>query len=158
MKPDMKTIQTLVNLVKEAELTELTIESKGSKISIKRGYSGQVYVESPEEIYPPETALIPEEELKNRGLPESVVAIRAPRVGILHWNISPEGTPLVSLGDKLERGQVIGAVEAMNFMDEIYSEVSGKVSEILVEEGQPVEYGQEIMLVKSVKTRVEDTK
>lgn len=74
--------------------------------------------------------------------------VKAPLVGTFYAAPSEGADPFVSVGDKVEKGQVIGIVEAMKLMNEVESEFAGTVTEILVENGEMVEYGQPLVVIK----------
>ena len=75
------------------------------------------------------------------------MAIVAPMVGTFYTSPTPGAKPYVSVGETVNVGQVVCIVEAMKLMNEVQSEVSGRVAEVCVENGQAVEYGQELFLV-----------
>ena len=75
-------------------------------------------------------------------LPEKLKEITAPIVGVFYQAASPEAAPFVKVGDIVSKGQVVGIVEAMKLMNEIESEVDGEIAEILVKNGEAVEFGQ----------------
>ncbi len=77
-----------------------------------------------------------------------LVAIEAPMVGTFYRAPSPEADPYVKEGDTVKEGQVLCIIEAMKLMNEIESKVHGRIAKILVENGQPVEYGQPLFLVE----------
>ena len=79
---------------------------------------------------------------------EGLVAITSPMVGTFYRSPSPESPPFVEVGDEVAAGKVVCIIEAMKLFNEIEAEVKGKVSKILVENGQPVEYGQKLILIK----------
>ena len=77
------------------------------------------------------------------------VAIAAPMVGTLYRAPAPDADPYVEVGDRVEVGQTVCIIEAMKLMNEIESEVRGRVVEVLVENGKPVEFGQKLFLVEA---------
>ncbi len=79
---------------------------------------------------------------------ESYLEIKSPMVGTFYRAPSPGARPYVEVGDRVEPGQVVCIIEAMKLMNEIESEVSGTIAKVLVENAQPVEYGQTLFLVK----------
>ncbi|MCD6082956.1 acetyl-CoA carboxylase biotin carboxyl carrier protein, partial [Candidatus Aerophobetes bacterium] len=79
---------------------------------------------------------------------EKLFSVRSPLVGTFYRAPSPEEEPFVEVGDEVTEGQTLCIIEAMKVMNEITSEVSGKVKKILVENGQPVEYDQELFLIE----------
>ncbi len=76
------------------------------------------------------------------------VEITAPIVGTFYRKPAPDAEPFVNVGDRVEKGQVVCIIEAMKLFNEIESEVSGIVRKVLVEDGEPVEYGQPLFLVE----------
>ena len=88
------------------------------------------------------------EEVKEERPKENLHAIKAPMVGTFYRKPSPDAKPFVEKGDRVKKGQVVCLIEAMKVFNEIESDVDGTIVDILVEDGQPVEYGQELFLVK----------
>ena len=143
---DHEDVKKLIDLIKDTDITEILIEKDGSKIKIKRERFGYP-VESPP-IRPP----VPEEKKEEREEEKkNLVTITSPIVGIFHRSPSPEAPPYVEVGSVVKKGQVLCIVEAMKLMNEIESDTDGVVVEILVENGQPVEYGQPLFLIEPTK-------
>ena len=146
---NIKEIKEMINLMNENNLMELEIEKEGVRIRIKRMGAGETSV----------TPLIIEKEI-SREKPVSAmptqaeptlartVEIKAPMVGTFYRAPSPESAPYVEIGQIIEPGQIICIIEAMKLMNEIKSEIKGKISEILVENAEPVEFGQPLFLVE----------
>lgn len=146
---NIKEIKEMINLMNENNLMELEIEKEGVRIRIKRMGAGEAGV----------TPLIIEKEI-SREKPVSAmptqaeptlartVEIKAPMVGTFYRAPSPESAPYVEIGQIIEPGQIICIIEAMKLMNEIKSEIKGKISEILVENAEPVEFGQPLFLVE----------
>ena len=78
---------------------------------------------------------------------EETVTIKAPLVGTYYTSLKPGATPFISEGDTIREGQIICIIEAMKIFNEIESEISGKVLEILIKNGTPVEYDQDLLVV-----------
>src|SRR5262249_55162837 len=78
-------------------------------------------------------------------------AVAAPLVGIFHFWAKPKGTPLVSVGDSVKVGQRVGTIQSLNVLNEVETLVAGRVVEVLVQDGQPVEYGQPLMTIDSAE-------
>ena len=148
---NLKEIKELINLMNENDLNELEIEKEGSKIKLKK--SNQ---EVPQFIphRPPEYRLetIPssksaeEAALANAG--KATKSIASPMVGTFYRAPSPEAPPFVDVGQIVEVGQVVCIVEAMKLMNEIKSEIRGKVVEVAVQNAEPVEFGQTLFVVE----------
>ncbi len=149
MNFEIEYIEKLANLADEKQLTEITVEDGDKAIIIKRGLSGSV-ISSPvvaSNIAPQENkapaALQAAPAVEHKG-----TAITSPMVGAFYAAPSPGAKPFVKVGDTVAAGQVVCIVEAMKLMNEIESEVSGKITQICVEDGQSVEYGQVLMYVE----------
>jgi acetyl-CoA carboxylase biotin carboxyl carrier protein len=81
---------------------------------------------------------------------QRLITIKAPLVGTFYRATSPDGPPLVEVGDRVKKGQVLCIIEAMKLMNEIESEVDGTLVKVLVENAQPVEYGEALFLIEPV--------
>lgn len=82
---------------------------------------------------------------------ETEYKVVAPLVGIFHVWARPRGGALVAVGDRVKAGQLVGTIESLNVLNEVETAVAGRVSEILVQEGQPVEYGQVLMIIEAAE-------
>ncbi len=141
----------IIEKIKGTNIEEVELETKEGRIKVKQ-YLGQhqqavVPVQQPvveikEEIVsgqPPKTEV--KEEKKYH-------IIKSPLVGTFYRAPSPGAPPFVEEGDIVSKGQVVCIIEALKVMNEIESDVDGRVVKILVENGQPVEYGQELMYIE----------
>jgi acetyl-CoA carboxylase biotin carboxyl carrier protein len=161
---DLKQIKQVIDLMKRSDLTEFEFEEEGFKIKIKRGTGGQPIISaSPLSAHPFPQASIqadpppaqvsqkspPVSPMPMGGVDESGVAyVKSPMVGTFYRSPSPENPSFVEVGAKVEDKTVVCIIEAMKIMNEIQAEVKGTVLEILVENGQPVEYGQRLFKIK----------
>ena len=152
---NLKEIKEIVGLMNENDLTEVEVEREGSKIKIKR--SGGEFVETivrpslPQyklETHPPSqpTPSLGAEEKSGKVTKN----ISSPMVGTFYRSPSPEASPFVEVGQVVEIGQVVCIVEAMKLMNEIKSEIRGKVTEITVDNAEPVEFGQSMFIIEPV--------
>lgn len=146
----IKEIKDMINLMNENGLTELEIEKEGVRIRLKKGTSGAVE-RAVEYIAPQQSQQTPPG--KSATASETVdkkntVDIKAPMVGTFYRSPSPEAPPYINIGDVIEAGQVICIIEAMKLMNEIKSEVKGKVVDIQVDNAEPVEFGQVLLVVE----------
>ena len=143
----IKEIKDMINLMNENNLTELEIEKEGVRIRLKKGL-GNIYEKAVEFI----PSQVPAHEAPGkveRGVEKkNVVEIKAPMVGTFYRAPSPEAPPYVNIGDDIETGQVICIVEAMKLMNEIKSELAGRIVDIQVENAEPVEFGQVLFIVE----------
>lgn len=150
-------IKQLIKLVEESNIESLEVSSWGRKVKITQrlnisgnGYSHQETIVR--SVAPAPTAsaepAAPQDESAASAVPRSkLVPITSPMVGTFYASSAPEADSYVSLNEKVRVGQVVCIVEAMKLMNEIESEIAGRVAEILVENGKPVEFGQELFLI-----------
>lgn len=154
-----KYIRTLIRLVEESDIDALEVSSWGRKIRISgkgaansNGHSnGTVVMQAPKETAPApakaDTAAPPPVDEAPPEDTAGLVEIKSPMVGTFYAAPAPDADPYVSLNEKIAVGQVVCIVEAMKLMNEIESEVSGRVVKILAENAKPVEFGQVLFLV-----------
>ncbi|MFC1666652.1 acetyl-CoA carboxylase biotin carboxyl carrier protein [Candidatus Omnitrophota bacterium] len=151
---NLKEIKELINLMNENDLTELEVEREGAKIRIRKSSSGkfEAVAEGPAMPRRVQTINVDQEALdKKEEKPEKdLVAIKAPMVGTFYRSPSPEAKPCVEIGQAIDVGDVVCIIEAMKLMNEIKSEVKGKIAEVLVENANPIEYGESLFMVESV--------
>lgn len=152
MNFEIEYIEKLANLADEKQLTEITVEDGDKAIIIKRGYAISQAQTTPQIVQPQTVNASNTQETKEAQAlsieqPKGV-AITSPMVGAFYASPSPGAKPFVKVGDTVAAGQVVCIVEAMKLMNEIESEVSGKITQICVEDGQSVEYGQVLMYVE----------
>lgn len=158
---DLKQIKQIIELMKRSELTEFAVEEEGFKLKIRRGTNGLPVVATARGSNPPFVQLdttppmpipaaapatpaatpAPAEEV-------GVTYIKSPMVGTFYRAASPESKPFTDMGAKVVENSVVCIIEAMKIMNEIQAETKGTVVEILVENGQPVEYGQRLFKIK----------
>ncbi len=136
-------IKQLMELLKNTDITELQIERNGAKLKIKRERFTSSF-----EITPPIKQAAPAEVKEEMEETQRLATITSPIVGIFHRSPAPEAPPFVEVGNIVKKGQVMCIVEAMKLMNEIESDVDGVVSKILVDNGQPVEYGEPLFLIE----------
>jgi len=149
---ELDELKSIIEMLKESDITDLQVETEGYKVRLKREKIVTSF-DIPRATHhaPPVAASAPavaprahEEEQDNQGL----VTVTAPLVGTFYRAGTPESPSFVEEGDRVKKGQVICIVEAMKLMNEIESEVSGVVVKCLVDNGQPVEYGEPLFLVE----------
>jgi acetyl-CoA carboxylase biotin carboxyl carrier protein len=152
MNFDLDYIEQLVKMVSDSELTELTLEKEDSAIVIRKEKEvvhAQTVV--PQTIAAPAVSpvatSVPIVEEKKEDAPKGT-PITSPMVGTFYVASSPGAKPFVEVGSTVSTGQVVCIIEAMKLMNEIESEVSGKVTQICVKDGEAVEYGQVLMYVE----------
>ena len=149
---DFNEIRKLVRLVESANISTLEIEEAGLQIRIEKQV-GQAMVHMPmtQQTAAPASAWAPApaDSPAPAAAPAPVapaasnlIEIRSPMVGTFYRTPSPDASPFVQVGDTVRTGQTLCILEAMKIMNEIEAEVSGRVVEILVETGQPVQFDQ----------------
>ncbi len=141
---DWELIKKLIKTVKEEGITGLSVEEGGVKYEVTR--QGGEIVARPAPVQAASPAVAPEAKAKIED--EGLVPITAPMVGTFYRSPSPEAPPFVEVGHDIEPGKTVCIIEAMKLFNEIEAEARGKIVKILVENGQPVEYGQKLMLIK----------
>ena len=153
MNFDLEYIEKLVKMVSDSELTELTLEEKESAIVIRKEKEVvQAQTIVPQAIAAPVATPAPvaapvAAEEKKADVPKGT-PITSPMVGVFYAASSPGAKPFVEVGSTISTGQVVCIIEAMKLMNEIEAEVSGKVTQICVKDGEAVEYGQVLMYVE----------
>ena len=147
---DFKDIKSIVDLMKKNSLSEFEMEKEGFKIKLRRasgeGKSEEVQVQH----YLPPVAPVPAEAPAAAPAPEQPAEpeIKSPMIGTFYRKPSPESESYVEVGDTVTADTVVCIIEAMKVMNEIKAEMSGVVTEILVEDGRPVEFGQALFRVR----------
>ncbi len=152
---DFKDIQELIRILEESGLTEIEIEEEGRRIRLQKSVAFSVPVPTPPvpqapahlEAAPsgspsPAESVEPDETL---GLP----TIDAPMVGTFYASPAPGEEPFVIAGDSIEENQIVCIVEAMKLMNEVGTKFAGIIEKVLVENGQPVEFGQALFALRA---------
>jgi len=144
---ELEDLKQLLELLKDTDITELQVEKDGTKVKIKREKTFSS-LEMP--LHKPSTALREKIIAETEEETQRLVTITSPIVGTFYRAPTPEAVSFVEIGAKVNKGQVLCIVEAMKLMNEIESDVDGIVVKILVENGQPVEYGEPLFLIDPV--------
>ncbi|MDD5070620.1 MAG: acetyl-CoA carboxylase biotin carboxyl carrier protein [Candidatus Omnitrophica bacterium] len=138
-------LKSYIEFMDEHNLSELEIEVAGKRVKLKKDSGGQSYI-LPQMMQQNVPAQLAEKsETKNER--EGLIEIKSPMVGTFYRASSPGAKSYVDVGQKVKSGDVVCILEAMKLMNEIKAEISGKIAEILVENGSPVEYGQTLFVV-----------
>lgn len=144
-------VHHLVELMTRHELAELEVEHEGLRIRVRRSGSA--------DSAPMVTTESSRQALNQPGAataqavaPDSLTTVTSPIVGTFYRSASPDADAYVDEGDFVKKGQVLCIVEAMKLMNEIESEVDGRVHKILAESAKPVEYGQPLFLIDPTAT------
>ena len=144
---DLEDLRKIIGIFESSSLSELEIEEKGVRLRLVKKTTPSVATEyrTPEM----ETVeALPAVEKGEEKPDEKEVVIRSPLVGTFYRSPSPGEPPFVEIGQIVHPGQTLCIIEAMKVMNEITSEVSGRVKKILVENGHPVEYDQELFVIE----------
>jgi acetyl-CoA carboxylase biotin carboxyl carrier protein len=157
MKMDLKYLQKVIKMLDSSELAEIEIEEEGTKLRLSKPrpkvISGMTQMVAQPQAAPvqqaaPVAATTVSVEKTEEKLGENLYEVKSPMVGTFYRTPSPDADAYVKPGDSVKTGDVICIIEAMKLMNEIESEVSGKVVKILVENGTAVEYDQPLMLIE----------
>jgi len=151
---DLRKLKKLIDLVEESGISELEITEGEEKVRIVKrgGQTKEPYLVTPE----PSTTAAPAALTAGAGSPAPAPSepavpeghiVKAPMVGTFYRSSSPSAKPFVEVGDTVKKGQPICIIEAMKLMNEIEADHDGVVKAILVENGQPVEYGEPLFQV-----------
>jgi acetyl-CoA carboxylase biotin carboxyl carrier protein len=141
----LPSVRELVELAAQHDLAELEVAQGETRIRIVREHAAPAVATRVETS--PAAAIQPERAAEPAETDAHLISLDAPMVGTFYRAPSAEATPFVSEGDKVKPGQVVCIVEAMKLMNEIEAKVGGRISKILVENAQPVEYGQPLLLI-----------
>ena len=156
---DIKEVQNLIKFVAKSGVSEVKIENKDFKLTIK---NKPEYVTSapvattvtaipasiPPAVAPTTPATPATEASKNEADNSKYITIKAPIIGTFYRKPSPDKPPYVEVGDTIKEGDVVCIIEAMKLFNEIESEVSGKIVKVLVDDATPVEFDQPLFLVE----------
>ena len=144
---DIRKIKTLIEMLEESNLNEIEVSQGDESVRISKGKDPLDYIEN-NQI---NTSISSQEKVsKNEDETKKFVGnqVKAPLVGTFYRKPSPDSDPFVKVGDIVKKGQVLCIIEAMKMMNEIKSEFDGEVSSIEIEDGQPVEFGQTIIVIQ----------
>ena len=160
----LSALREVLRLINDSDITEIKIERGGAKLHIRRGapapaptpfmITPSLAAALPQAMSPPAMPVAPFQQhaapIAPADTPEALPngqPITSPMVGTFYGSPSPKDPAYVQEGDTIQAGDRVGIVEAMKMMNEIESEIGGRVVRILVKSGQPVEYGQPLMII-----------
>jgi len=148
---NLKDIKDIVRFIKNTDIVEFELEREDGKVRFKRGTAQQptppvdfVQTASQSQVHGADDKGGGEQGKTN------LKTVESPMVGTFYRSPSPDASPFVEIGDTVGKGQMLCIIEAMKLMNEIESEYGGKVVSILVDNGQPVEYGEPLFLIEPV--------
>lgn len=160
---EMKTneIRDLIDFIAQSGLNEVDIETKELKLHVKREPDQKVMKSSAPVIAAPVVTATPAQALvtpqaqvqapkveKPVAASAKTVDIKSPMIGTFYRSANPDSPPMISVGDKVSKGQTVCIIEAMKLFNEIESEVSGTIVKVMVENASPVEYDQVLFVVE----------
>ena len=149
---NLKELKEIIDIVTSKDsIEELELEKSGVRLRIKRASNHSASVSmataAAPAVAPAAPAPLAPAELSQEA-EEELFYIKSPIVGTFYKAASPTAEAFVSIGDFVEKGTVVCIIEAMKLMNEIESEVAGEIVSILVENGQPVEYGEKLFAIR----------
>ena len=141
MKIDKKLIKELVDNLKEFELTELEYQEGQTKIKVSKATKGLELGKTSSVVSANKSVLKSSDESEG-------IRVKSPIIGTAYLAPEPGAKKFVEIGDKIKKGQTVMIVEAMKTMNHVPSTADGEVKKILIQDGQPVEFGQTLILLK----------
>jgi acetyl-CoA carboxylase biotin carboxyl carrier protein len=149
---DLRKLKTLIDLVAESDIAELEVTEGESKVRIVKSSSlpqNQLVMMQPQNMQQPQVMAAP------AGAPAPAAAaaevqghiVKSPMVGTFYRSSAPGTPPFIEIGSSVKEGDTLCIIEAMKLLNEIDADVSGTVTQILVENGQPVEFGQPLFVI-----------
>lgn len=153
---DLKLVKKIIDLIAESDVNEVSIEEGDFKIKVKK-QSDHAQISYSQPMAPAPVASTPSAPAPSQGEEAAEVVsqassgqkIDAPIVGTFYEAPSPDSDPFVKVGDKVTKGQTLCIIEAMKIMNEIESDCSGTITEIHVQNGTPVEFGQPLFTISN---------
>lgn len=137
---DIKHLRRIIDLMNDTKLSEFEIEREGIRLRLRRGGEAPTVSMTSTDV----SSSVSQQPAAKQEQP----ALTAPLVGTFYQAASPDAAPFVNVGDKIKKGQVVGIIEAMKTMNQVEADKAGTVVQILVENGQPVEFGQPLMTLE----------
>lgn len=144
---DLRKLKKLIDLVEESGISELELTEGEEKVRISR--ATQQFAPAPMQYAPQPTQVAAPAVSAPAAEPEAIQGhvVESPMVGTFYRASSPEASSFVEVGDKVEVGDTLCIIEAMKLLNEIESDKAGVVKKILIENGQPVEYGEPLFVI-----------
>jgi len=159
---DIDQLKQILDLVRTHELSEFEVEQDGLKLKIRRNAAGApvVTMPAPAAVMAPVPAAAgvavgvapapaPAAAAEAAEADLELAVVKSPIVGTFYRSPEPDAAPFVDIGGQVKKGQVLCIIEAMKLMNEIDSEYDGEVTNIYVESGQPVQYGERLFAIRT---------
>ena len=142
---ELEFLQSLIRSLDQSSLDSIEVESGGTRIRLSKSAPSLLAMSGPPAVMPrtaqPEVVVAPEVEIALPP-PSNLVDVKSPMVGTFYRSAAPDAPSYVELGSIVSPGDTLCVIEAMKLMNELESEIEGRVVEVLVENAEPVEYGQ----------------
>lgn len=151
---DLKDIKAIIDLMKKNSISEFELErGQEFKIKLKRGGPGPVQIIQPEEsptvfFQPASPASVPQVAAPAAASSSGEAEIKSPMIGTFYRSPSPESAPYVEVGSEVNPDTVVALIEAMKVMNEIKAEVKGIITQVIVDNAKPVEFGQPMFKIR----------
>ncbi|MEZ5811408.1 MAG: acetyl-CoA carboxylase biotin carboxyl carrier protein [Rhizobiaceae bacterium] len=148
---DKQLVRDLAAILDETNLTEIEVEQDEMRIRVSRQAGNQfaaAVAMPPQQANPAPSPVVPEPDNAGTAAAVSNNTVPSPMVGTAYASPAPDAKPFIELGERVREGQTLLIIEAMKTMNQIPSPRSGKVTQILFEDGQPVEYGEPLVVIE----------
>ncbi len=149
----MNDVRSLARILKQYDLTSLEVEWTGAQVRLTRDRqsAAPAVIEQAASVPPSPVPQAADEATKPAASDDGSVEISSPFVGTFYRAPAPDADPFIREGNEVKKGQVLCIVEAMKLMNEIECEVDGKIVKILIDNGEPVEFGQPLFRLQPAK-------
>ena len=146
---DIRKIKTLIEMLEESNLKEIEVSQGDESVRISKQSQGDDAIEfNQSSNRQPESININQNQSQKKDADYDGNLVKSPVVGTFYRKPSPDSSPFIKVGDSVNKGDVLCIVEAMKMMNEIKSDYDGKIVSIEIDDGQPVEFGQTIIVIQ----------
>tara|TARA_B100000482_G_C12485723_1_gene250589 strand:+ start:80 stop:523 length:444 start_codon:yes stop_codon:yes gene_type:complete len=146
---DIRKIKTLIEMLEESNLKEIEVSQGDESVRISKQSQGDDAIEfNQSSNRQPESININQNQSQKKDADYDGNLVKSPIVGTFYRKPSPDSPPFIKVGDSVNKGDVLCIVEAMKMMNEIKSDYDGKIISIEIDDGQPVEFGQTIIVIQ----------
>jgi acetyl-CoA carboxylase biotin carboxyl carrier protein len=146
--PELTLIDNLAEILNSTGLTEIEMEQKGVRVRVSKAVNA-TYQAAPQS-YAPQPAPLAAQPIAAAAAPtgDHAGSVKSPMVGTIYMAASPEAAPFITVGATVKQGQTLLIIEAMKTMNQIPAPKSGKVTQIMVDNGSPVEFGEVLLVIE----------
>ena len=147
---DIRKVKKLIELLEASSVDEIEIKEGEESVRISRNTAAPITMAAPvaAPAMPAPVPAAPAPASPEAAAPSAANAVKSPMVGTFYRSPSPDAAPFVEVGQSVRAGDVLCIVEAMKMLNQIEADKAGTIKEILVENAQPVEYGQPLMIIE----------